>query len=161
MSTSKKLPSIEEVESTFPKTLMGSLGIRITRIEQDSVEGEMPVDSRTHQSFGILHGGASVALAETLGSLAASLQVDSEKYHCVGLEINANHIRAMTTGKVKGRATPLHLGRTTQVWEIKITNEDHKLVCVSRFTAAIVPAVSATQGSVTQDSARAASLGKK
>jgi 1,4-dihydroxy-2-naphthoyl-CoA hydrolase len=133
-------PSIEQIEASFPKTLMEALGIRITRVEKGILEGEMPVDHRTKQSFGLLHGGASVALAETLGSIAANLHVDSNLYRCVGLEINANHIRPMLKGKVIGRATPVHLGKSTQIWEIKITDENQKLVCISRFTVAVISA---------------------
>jgi 1,4-dihydroxy-2-naphthoyl-CoA hydrolase len=98
----------------------------------------MPVDHRTKQPFGLLHGGASVVLAETLGSFAASISVDMEKYQCVGLEINANHIRSVKEGYVYGKATPLHVGRQTQVWEIRITNEAGQLVCVSRITIAVL-----------------------
>jgi 1,4-dihydroxy-2-naphthoyl-CoA hydrolase len=98
----------------------------------------MPVDYRTRQPYGILHGGASVALAETLGSLAASFQIDTGKQLCVGLDINANHVRSIAEGYVYGKATPLHIGKQTHVWEIKITNEEGKLVCISRLTMAIL-----------------------
>ncbi|HRE32513.1 MAG TPA: hotdog fold thioesterase [Candidatus Berkiella sp.] len=110
-----------------------------THADENLVEGEMPVDRRTHQVFGILHGGASVVLAETLGSIGAQLCAP-QGTQCVGLEINANHIKATKTGKVIGRATPIHVGKTTQVWEIKITTGEQKLVCISRITVAVIPA---------------------
>ncbi len=120
-------------------TLLGALGIKITRITEDEIEGTMPVDHRTHQPFGLLHGGASVALAETLGSIGANLCVDPKEFYCVGLDINANHITGVRAGLVTGIAKPLHVGRTTQVWEIRIKSEEGKLVCVSRLTMAVIP----------------------
>jgi 1,4-dihydroxy-2-naphthoyl-CoA hydrolase len=99
----------------------------------------MPVDARTKQPFGLLHGGASVALAESLGSLAGTMCLDATKEMAVGLDINANHVRAITQGVVTGTARPLHLGRSTQVWEIRIEDERGKLVCISRLTLAVVP----------------------
>ncbi len=121
------------------KGTMGELlGIEFTQIEKDKLVATMPVDHRTVQPYGILHGGASVALAETLGSVAAHLSVDSTKYLTVGLEINANHIRSVRNGKVTGTATPVHVGRSTHVWAINIVNEDGKLVCTSRITMAII-----------------------
>ena len=98
----------------------------------------MPVDKRTHQPYGILHGGASVVLAETLGSLAAQLTVDDSKYQTVGLEVNANHIKSVRSGIVTGIATPIHLGKKTQVWGIKITDESNVLICISRLTMAVI-----------------------
>lgn len=120
-------------------SLVAHLGIELTEVGDDWLRGTMPVDARTHQPFGILHGGASVALAETLGSMAGNLTVDTSKEMVVGLEINANHLRAVREGVVTGTARPLHVGRTTQVWEIRIENEQGKLVCVSRITLAVVP----------------------
>ena len=114
------------------------LDIVYTAIGDDYLEGTMPVDHRTKQPYGLLHGGASVVLAETLGSLAANLSVDTKKQHCVGLDINANHIKAVRTGRVKGRATAIHIGQKTQVWEIKITNEAGTLVNISRLTVAVI-----------------------
>ena len=114
------------------------LGIEATEIGADFIVARMPVDHRTKQPFGLLHGGASVVLAETLGSFAASCSVDMQKYQCVGLEINANHIRSVKEGYVYGRATPLHVGKQTQVWEIRITNEAGQLICVSRITIAVL-----------------------
>jgi len=119
-------------------TLVSHLGIEFTEVGPDFVSGKMPVDERTRQPYGLLHGGASAALAETLGSVAASLQINQETHTCVGLEINVNHLRAMRQGYVYGTAKPLHLGRKTQVWEIKITDEAGKLVSVSRLTMMVL-----------------------
>lgn len=114
------------------------LGIEFLEIGSDFIRGRMPVDDRTHQPYGILHGGASVALAETLGSTGAALAIDPDKYRCVGQEINANHIRGISSGFVIGTARPLHVGRRSHVWEIRITDERDKLVCISRLTMAIL-----------------------
>ena len=121
-------------------TLSDALGIEITAITDEYVEGRMPVDGRTHQPMGLLHGGASVALAETLGSVAAHFRLpDRSKQAAVGLEINANHLKGVREGWVRGRATPVHIGRSTQVWEIRITHEETGvLVCLSRITMAVV-----------------------
>ena len=119
-------------------TMLETLGIRYTGIGEDWLRGTMPVDARTHQPYGILHGGASVALAETLGSTAAMLCCEGG-FAAVGLEINANHLRAVRDGIVTGIARPLHIGRSTQVWEIRIENEAGQLTCISRLTMAIVP----------------------
>jgi 1,4-dihydroxy-2-naphthoyl-CoA hydrolase len=136
----KKHISIEKLNEMNENTIGKQLGIEIIEIGEDFITARMPVDKRTHQPFGILHGGASVVLAETLGSVASMLTIeDFSKQQAVGLEINANHIRSVKSGWVYGKATSLHLGRTTQIWEIKITNEDNKLVCISRLTIAIVP----------------------
>jgi 1,4-dihydroxy-2-naphthoyl-CoA hydrolase len=114
--------------------LQKHLGIEFTEIGEDFLRGRMPVDERTHQPYGILHGGASVALAETLGSVAAGLVIDRGKYRCVGQEINANHIRGIASGFVIGTARPVHLGRRSHVWEIRITDEQERLICISRLT---------------------------
>ncbi len=114
------------------------LGIIITAIGDNFIEARMPVDKRTHQPMGLLHGGASVALAESLGSFGAFLCVNPEEKSCVGLEINANHIRSVREGFVIGRATPKHIGKTTQVWEITVSTEEGKLVCVSRLTVQVL-----------------------
>lgn len=119
-------------------TIMEQIGIKITGFTNDSITGTMPVDKRTHQPYGILHGGASVVLAETLGSLAAQLTVDDSKYQTVGLEVNANHIKSVRSGIVTGIAVPIHLGKKTQVWEIKITDESNALICISRLTMAVI-----------------------
>ena len=120
-------------------TMLETLGIRYTGIGEDWLRGTMPVDARTRQPYGLLHGGASVALAETLGSSAAMLTLDPAKFGVVGLEINANHIRGVREGTVTGTAKALHIGRSTQVWEIRIEDERQRLVCVSRITMAVVP----------------------
>jgi len=127
------------VNAHAANTLVSNLGIVITEAGDDWLRGTMPVDARTVQPYGILHGGASVALAETLGSVAGNLCVDTTKEMVVGLEINANHVRAMRSGVVTGTARALHVGRSTQLWEIRIENDDGKLVCVSRLTLAVVP----------------------
>jgi 1,4-dihydroxy-2-naphthoyl-CoA hydrolase len=114
--------------------LAAYLGIEFTEIGEDYLRARMPVNERTRQPQGILHGGASVALAETLGSIAATLVVDRTKYQCVGQEINANHIRAVTDGHVIGTARPVHMGRRSHVWEIRIADERDRLVCISRIT---------------------------
>jgi 1,4-dihydroxy-2-naphthoyl-CoA hydrolase len=119
-------------------TLASRLGIEYTEIGDDYLKGTMPVDARTKQPAGILHGGASATLAETLGSTGANLAVDRDKQLCVGLELNANHIRAMREGMVTGTAWPLHIGGTTQVWEIRIADDAGQLVCVSRLTLAVL-----------------------
>jgi len=119
-------------------TMMGFLGIEFTEYGGDYLKATMPVDHRTHQPMGLLHGGASVVLAETLGSTATSMCLDLSKEYCVGLDINANHIRAVRSGIVTGVAKPIHIGRSTHVWEIKIIDEQQRLVCVSRITMAIL-----------------------
>ncbi len=114
------------------------LDIEFTEIGEDFLVARMPVDNRTRQPYGILHGGASVVLAETVGSVGANLYIDLTKYRCVGLDINANHIKSVKEGYVYAKGTPLHIGKTTQVWEIKISNEKNELVCISRLTMAII-----------------------
>lgn len=130
--------SLEELGSLSVGNMVEHLGIVFTGIGDDWIEATMPVDSRTRQPEGILHGGASVVLAETLGSVAANLTVDPAALTCVGLEVNANHLRPVREGHVRGTARPLHLGRRTQVWEIQIRNGEDKLVCASRLTVAVV-----------------------
>ncbi len=123
----------------FGKNTMGDfLGIEFVELGDDYIKATMPVDERTKQPYGLLHGGASVVLAETLGSVGAILTVDPELYQCVGLEINANHIRGIKQGYVTGIASPIHIGATTQVWDIRIYDEREKLVCVSRHTVAVI-----------------------
>jgi 1,4-dihydroxy-2-naphthoyl-CoA hydrolase len=116
------------------------LGIELTEVGPDYVRGTMPVDARTRQPFGLLHGGASVALAETLGSVAANFCIDTSKFYCVGQEINANHIRSARSGQVTGTARPIHLGSRSQVWEIRIEDEAGKLTCISRLTMSVIEA---------------------
>jgi 1,4-dihydroxy-2-naphthoyl-CoA hydrolase len=130
--------SVAELNSYQQETLVSHLGIRYTDVGEDYLAASMPVDARTKQPAGILHGGASVALAETLGSTGANLVVDRDKKLCVGLEINANHVRAMREGTVTGVARPLHIGGSTQVWEIRISDAKERLVCVSRITMAVL-----------------------
>jgi uncharacterized protein (TIGR00369 family) len=120
--------------------MIENLGIVVTAAGEDWLRGTMPVDARTKQPYGLLHGGASVALAETLGSMAGGLCVDTSREAVVGLEINANHLRAVREGTVTGTARALHVGRSTHVWEIRIENEAGKPVCISRLTLAVVPA---------------------
>ncbi|HKT31871.1 MAG TPA: hotdog fold thioesterase [Gammaproteobacteria bacterium] len=130
--------SVDDLNQYQQQTLVTHLGIRYTEVGDDYLKATMPVDARTKQPAGILHGGASAALAETLGSTGANLVVDRTKTLCVGLELNCNHVRAMRQGQVTGTARPLHVGRTTQVWEIKITDDQDRLVCVSRITMAVL-----------------------
>jgi 1,4-dihydroxy-2-naphthoyl-CoA hydrolase len=131
--------SLDRVNALNANTLNASLGIVFTEIGGDYVRGTLPVDARTHQPYGLLHGGASVALAETLGSVAGMLTLDPAVEVAVGLDINANHLRGVKSGIVTGTARPLHLGRSTQVWEIRIEDEKQRLVCISRLTLAVVP----------------------
>lgn len=128
---------IDELNASSKNTLVEHLGIRYTEFDDNSLSATMPVDARTHQPFGMLHGGASVVLAETLGSVAANMCVD-EGLYCVGLDINANHIRPMHTGTVTGKTTPLHTGMTTQVWQIELKDERGRLICTSRITMAVL-----------------------
>lgn len=113
------------------------LGIEITEIGPDYVRGTMPVDERTKQPYGLLHGGANVVLAESLGSLGASMTVDPDQFFSVGVEVNANHVRSAMSGKVTGTARPIHIGRSMQVWGIEIVNDEGKLTCICRLTVAI------------------------
>lgn len=136
MSIWKKNISLEALNRTSKNTLIEHLQIEYTAFTDDTLSATMPVSSITHQPLGMLHGGASVVLAETLGSLAANYCVDNDHY-CVGLDINANHVRAMRSGFVIGTAWPLHLGVSTQVWQIDITDEKQRLVCTSRLTIAV------------------------
>ncbi|WP_421985966.1 hotdog fold thioesterase [Roseivirga sp.] len=119
-------------------TMVEHLDIEVIEIGEDFLKAKMPVDHRTTQPMGLLHGGASVVLAETLGSIAGTLTVNNKEQHCVGLEINANHIKSAKSGFVYGKTTPIHIGKRTQIWEITITNELEELVCVSRLTLAVI-----------------------
>lgn len=120
-------------------TLLESLGIEVISLEKSHVELTMPVDHRTHQPAGFLHGGASVALAETAASIGSFLHVDSENVNIFGIEINANHIKSKRDGIVTAKATPIHVGKSTMVWEINITDEQDELICISRCTVGVVP----------------------
>lgn len=131
-------PDLEKLNLRGKNTAVENLGIVITEVGDDYLKGTMPVDERTKQPLGLLHGGASVLFAESLGSIAANYCVNRDKSYCVGMEINANHLRSVKSGVVTGITRPLHLGATTQVWEIKIYNQVEKLVCVSRLTMAVV-----------------------
>ena len=131
-------PTPEMLQERARNTLAEYLGIRFTEIGSDYLRATLPVNSHTHQPMGILHGGASVALAETIGSVAANLCVDLEKYVCVGQEINANHLRPASSGLVTGTARPFHIGGRSHVWGIEIRDQQDKLVCVSRLTMAVV-----------------------
>ncbi|HNP19057.1 MAG TPA: hotdog fold thioesterase [Fulvivirga sp.] len=130
--------TVKQLNDMTKNTMMEHLGIEFTAVGPDFVSAKMPVDSRHHQPYGLLHGGASVTLAETLGSVAAHCSVDSTKYLCVGLEINANHLKSVRSGFVFGTTKPLHVGRSTQVWEITITNEEDQKICVSRITMSVI-----------------------
>jgi 1,4-dihydroxy-2-naphthoyl-CoA hydrolase len=136
MTLWKTQTTLDQLKEMSKNTLIEHLGIEYLEIGDDYLKAKMPVDSRTKQPTGLLHGGASVALAETLGSMAAALCVNREKKTIVGLEINANHIRPVNDGWVTGVTKPIHVGNTTQIWEINIYNEEDKLVCVSRLTVA-------------------------
>lgn len=131
--------TIEDFKSFGKKTMSEYVGIEWTELGNDFLKARMPVDHRTKQPYGLLHGGASCVLAETVGSMASAMVVDHSKFVCVGLEINANHVRSTRQGFVTGIATPLHLGGNTHVWDIKIYDELEKLVCVSRLTVAVIP----------------------
>lgn len=131
--------TIEKFREYEYKTMAEHIGIEFIEIGKDFLKAKMPVDHRTQQPYGLLHGGASCVLAETIGSLASAMVVDHTKYACVGLDINANHVRSAREGWVTGIATPLHLGGSTHVWDIKIYDEINKLICISRLTVAVVP----------------------
>ena len=129
---------IDDLNKMNKNTLGEQLGIEFTEIGERYLCARMPVDHRTHQPYGLLHGGASVSLAETLGSVAAHSVIDRNKQICVGQEINANHVRGVRTGYVYGKASPIHIGKSSHVWQIRITDEQDKLVCISRITMAIL-----------------------
>jgi 1,4-dihydroxy-2-naphthoyl-CoA hydrolase len=128
----------EQLRELARHTLAEHIGIQVTEVGPDYLRATMPVNSHTHQPMGVLHGGASVALAETVGSLAANLCIDQSKHVCLGQEINANHLRPVSSGIVTGTARPFHIGQRSQVWHIEIRDESDKLVCVSRLTMAVV-----------------------
>ncbi|MFB7894409.1 hotdog fold thioesterase [Microbacterium sp. NPDC056044] len=127
-----------DLTAMAPGTLIENLGIEIVEIRDDALVGRMPVDHRSVQPAGVLHGGASVALAETLASWAGYLAVDRERFHVVGMEINANHLRSISSGWVVGTVTPISVGRRVHVWEIRIADEAGRLVCISRCTLAVI-----------------------
>jgi 1,4-dihydroxy-2-naphthoyl-CoA hydrolase len=133
-------PTIDDANASLRPVLPGHIGIELTEFGDDYLRGTMPVEPRTHQPVGLLHGGASVVLAETLGSVAANCVVDPAKFYCVGQEINANHLRSMKSGVITGTARPLHLGSRSQVWGIDLRDEQGRLTCVSRLTIAVIEA---------------------
>jgi 1,4-dihydroxy-2-naphthoyl-CoA hydrolase len=130
--------TLDKLNQLAKNTMAEHLAIEFIAMGEDSLEAKMPVDKRTHQPLGLLHGGASVALAETLGSVAAMCCVDTEKQFCVGLEINANHIKSVREGFVRGVTKPIHVGKKTHVWEIRIVNNSDELICISRITMAVL-----------------------
>ena len=134
----KATVSLDLLNTMSAHTMVQHLGIQFIEVGSNYLVAKMPVDHRTHQPMGLLHGGASVALAETLGSVAAHCTIDLSKFYCVGLEINANHLKSARDGYVYGTARPIHIGRSTQVWEIRIENEKQELVCISRITMAVL-----------------------
>ena len=134
----KRNIDIKKINKFSENCMVGNLGIEITEIGKDYIQGKMPVDKRTTQPFGLLHGGASVALSETLGSFGAELINNENDNIIVGVEINANHIKSVKEGFVYGKSKPIHIGNKTQVWQTKITNDSGKLICISRLTLAIL-----------------------
>ena len=130
--------TLDEIQSYSRGSMVEHLDLRFTEIGPDFMRGTLPVDSRTMQPFGLLHGGASAMLAETLGSVAAQHCVDMSRFYCVGLEINSNHIRSARSGRVTGTARPAHIGSRSQVWEIRIEDEKQRLVCISRLTVMVL-----------------------
>ncbi len=139
MSIWQRTPDLAALNATLKGNIGELLDIRFDDFGDDWLSASMVVDKRTHQPYGILHGGASVVLAETLGSTASYLCIDSRRYYCVGLEVNANHLRSLRDGRVSAVARPVHLGRTTHVWDLRLCGEDGKVSCISRLTMAIVP----------------------
>ena len=133
-----KLETIQKINFSSQNTILSALGIEITDVGDDYICGKMPVDHRTKQPFGLLHGGASVSLAETLGSIGGESKVYNTNETVVGIAINANHLKSIRDGWVFGKATPIKISKKIQVWEIKITNEDNELICISRLTLAVV-----------------------
>ena len=134
----KKQEKLKRINDSIQNTMTSTIGIEITDIGDDFICGKMPVDERTTQPFGLLHGGASVALAETLGSIGGGIKVYSNNETVVGIEINANHLKSARDGWVYGKATPIRIGKKNQVWNIELTNEDDDLICVSRLTLAVI-----------------------
>jgi len=138
MSIWRHPQSLAELNAAIERTIMRPLGIVFTEVGADFIRATMPVDERTHQPYGLLHGGASVALAETIGSMGANMCVDRARYYCVGQEINANHVRSVRDGWVTGTARPVHVGGRSQVWSIEVADESGALVCISRLTIAVL-----------------------
>ena len=132
-------PNLEKMNAMCKNTACEALGIEITEEGPDYIRGTMPADTRTFQPFGLVHGGANVVLAETLGSIGANLLVDNSKFYCIGQEVNANHLRGVRGGKVTGTAKLWHAGKSSQVWNIELHDDSGKLSCISRLTMAVVP----------------------
>jgi uncharacterized protein (TIGR00369 family) len=139
MSLWRETPNLEQLNANSKNTILELLDIRFESFTEDSLTASMVIDQRTHQPYGLLHGGASVVLAESLGSSASYLCIDTSKYFCVGIEVNANHLRGLRSGRVTAVAYPVHIGRTTHVWDIRLTSDEGKASCISRLTVAIVP----------------------
>jgi uncharacterized protein (TIGR00369 family) len=139
MSLWRETPNLEQLNANSKDTILELLDIRFESFTEDSLTASMVVDHRTHQPYGLLHGGASVVLAESLGSSASYLCIDTSQYFCVGIEVNANHLRGLRSGRVTAVAHPVHIGRTTHVWDIRLTSDEGKASCISRLTVAIVP----------------------
>ncbi len=138
MSIWFRTPDLDTLNDSNKDTINERLGIRFTKVDEGSISATMPVDARTHQPFGILHGGASVVLAETLGSVSANFCLNPETHYAVGLDINANHLRSVSNGLVTGTARPVHLGRSTHVWSIELQDEQGRPTCISRLTMALL-----------------------
>jgi 1,4-dihydroxy-2-naphthoyl-CoA hydrolase len=138
-------PDLDALNARSKHTIGEVLDIRFEAAGEDYLTASMVVDARTHQPFGLLHGGASVVLAETVGSMASMLCVDRERFYCVGLEVNANHLRGVREGRVTATARPVHVGRSTHVWDIRLVDDQGKPCCISRLTVAVVPLASNTR----------------
>ncbi|AOZ14282.1 MULTISPECIES: hotdog fold thioesterase [Pseudomonas] len=139
MSMWTSLPDLAYLNAMRKNTICEVLDITFDAFDDNSITASMVVDHRTHQPFGLLHGGASVVLAETLGSMASYMCIDQKQFYCVGIEVNANHLRGVRSGRVSAVARPVHRGRTTHVWDIRLTDDTGKLTCISRLTIAVVP----------------------
>lgn len=139
MTLWRTAPDLDQLNDALKNTIGEVLDIRFDSFTETSLTASMVVDHRTHQPFGLLHGGASVTLAETVGSMASYLCVDTSKFYCVGLEINANHLRGLRSGRVSATAHSVHIGRSTHVWDIRLSGDDGKPSCISRLTIAVVP----------------------
>ena len=139
MSVWRTTPDLQALNDLRKNTINEALDVRFESFDDESITASMVVDARTHQPYGLLHGGASVVLAETLGSTASYLCIDTSQFYCVGLEVNANHLRGVRSGRVTAVARPIHLGRTTHVWDIRLSGDDGKPSCIARLTMAIVP----------------------
>ncbi len=147
MTLWKREPDLDELNANQKNTIGEVLDIRFEGFDGESITASMAVDSRTHQPYGLLHGGASVVLAETLGSTASYLCIDPTAFYCVGIEVNANHLRALRSGRVAAVCRPVHVGRSTHVWDIRLSGDDGKPSCISRLTVAVVPLGSEKPGS--------------